>query len=229
MNLRIGNMAPTRHYEASGVPHRGASLICACRPGRGRGPDSSRHPIPTAGRRLLRAAQRPRGSCPTTPIPHKPAGHARVKCRTVDRKKGKPVRTPPRPGSPCPAGGQRADHKHLLIPPFPGVTGIGQGGPEADAGTPVWTAGGAYLGMVTAGLPRRLHCLAAAQAEQQANSHGEACAPANSRCLITCLTAPTAARGATARQTRALHSRHAPGSTPATVLVRGHYPGPLPG
>jgi hypothetical protein len=71
-------------------------------------------------------------------------------------------------------------------------------------GYPVSRPDSACFGMVNAGLPRRVSCLAAAQARQEAESRGEACALANSGCLIACLTARTAARGATGGQTRAL-------------------------
>src|SRR5690242_16216343 len=85
------------------------------------------------------------------------------------------------------------------------------------------------FGVVTAGLPRRVSCHTAAQALQDVENRGEACALANSGCLMACLTARTGDGGATGGQTRALQGRRAQGSTPATVLLRGHYPGPLPG
>jgi hypothetical protein len=67
------------------------------------------------------------------------------------------------------------------------------------------------FGMVTAGLPRRVSCLATAQAWHEAESRGEACALANSGCLIACLIAQTATRGATERLTQALPGRRAQG------------------
>lgn len=120
----------------------------------------------------------------------------------------------PRPGYPRPAGGQRADHEPRYVPLLPRAN---RGWPRRSRGkwgTPVSTANSACFGMVTARLPCRASCLAAPQAGQQAKSRGEACALANSGCLIACLTARTAACGATGGLARALHGRRTQGSTP---------------
>jgi hypothetical protein len=90
----------------------------------------------------------------------------------------------------------------LTSPFFPGVTGC-QAGPEAEGAPPSRPLTVPVFSMVTAGLPRRVRCLAAAQAGQEAKSNGEACALANSGCLIACLTARTVAHGATGGATRA--------------------------
>jgi hypothetical protein len=147
-------------------------------------------------------------------------------------------RTPPRPGYARPAGGQRADHEPPL-PSFPLLPRGHRGSPSRSRGrgdTPVSTADSACFGIITAGLPRRVRCLAAAQAGQDANSWGEACALANSGCLIACLTARTAARGATGGQTRAVARPTRTGRLPplpcwSEAITRGVYRGrgpPLP-
>ena len=125
--------------------------------------------------------------------------------------------------------GQRADHEPLYFLVFPGVAEVGQGGPEAEGASPSGPLTGPVFGMVNTGLPRRVSCLTAAQAGHEAQSRDETCALTYSGCLIACLTAQTAARGATAGQTRALHGQRGQGSTPATALVTGHYPVGLPG
>jgi hypothetical protein len=90
----------------------------------------------------------------------------------------------------------------LTSPFFPGVTGLPSRS-RGREGTPASTADSACFQHVTAGLPHRVRCLAAAQAGQQAKSNGEACTLANSGCLIACLTARTVTRGATGGATRA--------------------------
>lgn len=67
-----------------------------------------------------------------------PAGPARDGFRAVGRKGGGHLIGP---GCPRPAGGQRADHgTPLACSLFSAVTGVRQGGPEADRGYPVSTA-----------------------------------------------------------------------------------------
>jgi hypothetical protein len=94
----------------------------------------------------------------------------------------------------------RAGSELITNPPYFPLLPRGNGGwprrSRGRGGTPVSTVASVCFGMVTVGLPRRVRCLAAAQAWHVAESRGEACALANSGCLIACLTARTAARGA---------------------------------
>jgi hypothetical protein len=83
----------------------------------------------------------------------------------------------------------------LLLSPLPCSNGDSPRRSEADRGYPVSTADSASFGMVDPGVPRQVVCLAAGQARQETECGGEACALAESWCLIACLTPTTAVRG----------------------------------
>lgn len=161
----------------------------------GQGGDSGRHPVPPHADEYSGQLSDRADACPATPVAQKSGRPCPGQVSSSRQQKGKTGgRTPPRPSCPRLASGQRADHEPPLLPP--GVSRSWQRrGLEADRGIPVSTTESACFGMVTAGLPRRVRCLVAAQAGHEAQSRTEACALANSGCFIACLIARTPPAG----------------------------------
>lgn len=114
-----------------------------------------------------------------------------------------------------------------LAPPH--GAGVGHGAGEATRDAPFLPLKRTCIRPIHKGPPRRVVCLATGQHRQQTGRRREACALTNRWCLSACLT-PTTGRPAaiTGRKTPPLIVG-AQGSTPATALVSGHYPGGLPG
>lgn len=132
------------------------------------------------------------------------------------------------PGSRLPSSGgqcrQRTEHGPLS---FTEVMGFATG-PRQTGDTPSRPLKEHVLGMADPGLPRDVVCPTAGQARQKTGRGSEACALATSGCLTACLTFTTAVRGdhggKCQRSTAGTRTAYE-GSTPITVLVRGHYPG----
>jgi hypothetical protein len=167
-------------------------------PGWERGGHSRRHPAPPlADEYSGQLSDRAEAVLPY-PSRRGPAGHAWDGSRAVGRKRKTGGRTSPRPGCSCPASGQRADHGHPLLPLLPRVTGVGQGGPEADGSIPSRPR----IAPVSAW--SQLVCLAGFAASPQLRQGkrlraGRGMCPSEQRVPYRLPTARTAARGATGR------------------------------
>lgn len=131
--------------------------------------------------------------------------------------------------SPCGNVGndRNTDPPRVSLAP-PHGDGVGHGGAEATRDTPFPPLKRTCFRPTHRSPPRRAVCLPTGQHRQQTGRRREARALTNRWCLSVYLTPPPAVRRPSRAETPPLIVG-AQGSTPATALVSGHYPGGLPG
>lgn len=163
--------------------------------GWGRGGDSRRHPVPHTPSSHCAQLSDPVEAVPPHPSRTGPAGPARDGFRAVSRKGANRGRTPHRPGCPLLRAGSELITDPLACPLLPCDNRSSPRRPRGrQESTPSRPLTAPVFAMVDPGLPRPVVCLTAAQARQDTECGGEACALAKSWCLTACLT-PTTARG----------------------------------